>query len=139
MYIWVDRAGAAAEPAAKLEEELASLKIGGISGREGRREASRLQRLARQSKKDVAMRSAASNARLAKPLKQVGLALHSRHFDVNAMKEAWSSFAGARTEPKETLETTATLENQLASMEIGGRSISEGKRAEARKRRAEKQ
>jgi len=132
MHVWADRTGSAAAPAAKLEEKLVAMKIGGVSGREGHREASRLQRLARQRAKDAAKQSTSQAHHSTFLCRGDDVALPSKQHDVNAIAKSWVCSFTRGMEPSE-------LEDQLASMKIGGLSITEGKREVARRQRADKQ
>jgi len=144
MLHWADRPAAIASPQ-HLEEQLASMTIGGLSGVEGRRGAARLRRLARERAQrgerfhrfapDASVKAKAAPAASATPWRRK-VALASSQYDTNAIGE---SFRGASSGGDLAREDAQHVEQELVALKIGGEAGTEGRRQAMRLRRMQRQ
>jgi len=135
MLHWADRPAAIESPE-RLEEELSTMKIGGLSGLEGPRGVMRMRRLARMHElrgaaakkgpragtRQAAVQKAQSRSKMPR-----GLTLASSTFDSNAVGESFQASSAGET----AQERSGRLEQELGSMEIGRRAGPEAERRRA--------
>lgn len=133
MLHWADRPSALESPEL-LEEQLASMRIGGVSATEGRRRAAALQRRARLQRLEGARAPGPSEA-AAQPARKAlsparrpqGPVLASSHFDINAVGEVFQAASAGEAGQ----ERTDLMEGKLRSVEIGRRRSPESQRHRA--------